>query len=156
MEGKTICQQIFGEFPMLNIKKRGVTYLEMLLSVLILTTLVLVASPMAENDYRRNKETLLRQNLMAMREAIDKYWQEENRKNPKKSYDSKYPKSLRVLVEKHYLRSIPEDPMTGKRDWRVISSTDKPDTIVSNRDNVFDVRSKSDEIGSNGLPYNKW
>ena len=135
---------------------RGVTYLEMLFSLLILSTLLLLASPLSENDYRREKEALLRQNLMTIREAIDRYWREQDRKNPRKPYNSKYPHNLQELVAKRYLRKVPIDPMTGKSDWRVISSTDKPDALISNRENLFDVRSRSDKIGSNGIPYNKW
>jgi hypothetical protein len=47
--------------------------------------------------------------------------------------------------------------MTGKSDWTIRSSTDDPDTVSTNGDNVFDVHSTSTAMSLNGRTrYNEW
>ena len=51
-----------------------------------------------------------------------------------------------IPKKKIYLREIPIDPITGERDWCVLSSYDPPDEgCAGSPVNVFDVRSKSDQ-----------
>jgi general secretion pathway protein G len=59
--------------------------------------------------------------------------------------------------KKVYLRSIPIDPMTGERDWCMLSNYDDP-TIecTGGQENVFDVHSKSKEKALNGEKYSDW
>ena len=59
--------------------------------------------------------------------------------------------------KKVYLRSIPIDPMTGQRDWCMLSNYDDP-TIecTGGQENVFDVHSKSKEKALNGEKYSDW
>lgn len=59
-------------------------------------------------------------------------------------------------VIKHYLSRLPEDPMTGKADWRLRSSYQSADSGSWDGINVFDVRSSSDEIALNGERYSDW
>lgn len=135
---------------------KAVTFAELLMSLVVLSILTMLALPMHENDVKREKEKQLRHSLFKIRNAIDKYWEEENRKNPKNKYNSKYPKSLQELVDKNYLRKIPIDPFTGKADWVTKSSTDSPDSIMSDKSNVFDIKSNSSENGMNGVKYKEW
>lgn len=59
--------------------------------------------------------------------------------------------------KKVYLRAIPIDPITGKADWCVRSCYDPPDASCSGGgENVFDVRSKSNETALNGEKYSDW
>jgi general secretion pathway protein G len=58
-------------------------------------------------------------------------------------------------VEKVYLREIPIDPMTGRREWRLRSSYQSADSSWDNI-NVFDVRSTSNETALNGEKYSDW
>ena len=58
--------------------------------------------------------------------------------------------------QKVYLRGLPIDPMTGKADWDLRSSYDRPDAGSWGGENVFDVRSKSDGIALNGEKYSDW
>jgi general secretion pathway protein G len=58
--------------------------------------------------------------------------------------------------KKVYLRAIPIDPMTGKREWEFRSCYDSADSDSWGGENVFDVRSKSKETALNGEKYNDW
>lgn len=58
--------------------------------------------------------------------------------------------------KKIYLRAIPIDPMTGKADWDVRSCYDEPDKSSTGGENVFDVRSKSNDTALNGEKYSDW
>ncbi len=60
-------------------------------------------------------------------------------------------------IKKVYLREIPIDPMTGRRDtWRLLSSYQRADSSSWDRTNVFDVRSGSDEESMAGDRYSDW
>jgi general secretion pathway protein G len=55
-----------------------------------------------------------------------------------------------------FLHKIPLDPMTGKNEWGVRSSSDDFDSTSSNGDNVFDVYSTSENTALNGTKYSDW
>jgi general secretion pathway protein G len=62
-----------------------------------------------------------------------------------------------VPKKKIYLREIPVDPITGERDWCVLSSYDPPDSgCAGSPVNVFDVRSKAQGEALNGEKYSDW
>jgi general secretion pathway protein G len=58
--------------------------------------------------------------------------------------------------KKVYLREIPLDPMTGKREWDMRSLYDTGDSSSWGGENVFDVRSQSKATALNGEKYNEW
>ncbi len=134
----------------------GVTFIELMISLVVLSVLALLALPLQENDVQRDKEIQLRRALFSMRRAIDKYWEEEHKTDPKKNYNNKYPLNLQVLLEKRYLRKIPIDPFTKKAEWQTISSTDPLNTHMSNKENVFDVHSLNDLENKEGSKYREW
>jgi general secretion pathway protein G len=64
--------------------------------------------------------------------------------------------STLATKKKIYLREIPVDPMTGKREWDLRSLYDSADSSSWGGENVFDVRSQSKLTALNGEKYNEW
>jgi prepilin-type N-terminal cleavage/methylation domain-containing protein len=60
--------------------------------------------------------------------------------------------------KKVYLREIPDDPMTGQKDWVLCSSWETQDAeSCGGKENVFDVRSHSRDKALNGKDkYSDW
>jgi type II secretion system protein G len=84
----------------------GFTLIELIVVMAIVALLVAVAAPRYFNSMERARENALRTSLQVMRHAIDQYAADRAR----------YPESLAELVQSHYLRSLPEDPVSGRRD----------------------------------------
>ncbi|MDQ3908013.1 MAG: type II secretion system GspH family protein [Acidobacteriota bacterium] len=63
-----------------------------------------------------------------------------------------------VPKKKVYLREVPVDPITGKKDWVVCSSWESQDAeTCSGKENVFDVRSASRDTALDGKEkYSEW
>lgn len=55
-----------------------------------------------------------------------------------------------------FLRSIPVDPMTGRREWGLLSVSDNPQGRSWSGRNVFDVYSLSQGIALDGTRYSEW
>jgi len=136
--------------------RRGLTLLELIVCTVIIGILSATAVPVAKNVVRRQKENLLRENLKEMRKAIDRYYEKKSAEQPGLADAQYYPASLEELVERRYLRRIPVDPFTKKADWQTRSSTDDPVGSISNRLNLFDVYSSTQEKDSSGQPYANW
>ena len=137
-------------------KDRGFTLIEVSIVMVVMSILAMVALPSVKLAVKRRDEMELRRVLRNTREAIDRYWRDKDRVSPGGIDALKYPKSLQVLVDEKYLRVIPIDPMSGKREWRIISSTDEPDSEETNGDNVWDIKSLSEGVAIDGSKYSEW
>lgn len=148
-------------------KARGFTLIELMITVAILALLASVAAPLAELSVQRNREGELRQALREIRGAIDSYKRAADDGRIERAADaSGYPASLAALVEGvpdkrktdgtklYFLRRVPEDPMTGEA-WGLRSYESSADDPREGED-VYDVFSKSEDTGLNGVPYGKW
>jgi general secretion pathway protein G len=148
-------------------KARGFTLVELLIVVAIVALLASVAAPLAELTYQRGKEQELRTALREIREAIDAYKRAADDGKIEKSADSSgYPPSLKTLVEGvpdkstpekstlYFLRRIPRDPITGE-DWGLRAYASPANDPQPGKD-VYDVYSKSEELGLNKVPYKEW
>ena len=98
-----------------RLRTRGFTLIEMLVVMTIIGLLLSIVAPRYIGTLEHSKETALKQDLAVMREAISNFHHDQNR----------YPESLEELVQKKYLRSIPVDPVTDRRDtWISVYSSD--------------------------------
>jgi general secretion pathway protein G len=123
----------------------GFTLIELMIVMAIIVILISVAIPYYQKSIIRAKESVLHNNLAALRSAIDEY-----------SYDKqKAPQTLQDLVSGGYLRDVPKDPVTGTNDWRVIME-DASQSVDSSEPGIFDVRSESSKMSLEGTSYSEW
>ncbi len=121
-------------------RQNGFTFIELMVVMAIIATIIAIAMPRYFDGLQRTKETALKQNLKEMRDAIDDYHADKG----------VYPAELQTMVAERYLRFIPVDPITEKVDtWQIIATPDR-----TNR--VYDVVSGADGLDSNGEAYNSW
>ena len=112
--------------------RKGFTLIELMIVMAIVVILISVAIPFYQKSIIRAKESVLHNNLSAMRNAIDEY-----------SYDKqKAPQQLQDLVSDGYLRDVPKDPITGNNEWKIIME-DARQSVISTEPGIFDVRSES-------------
>lgn len=127
--------------PMQLPRKRGFTLIELMVVLAIIALLLSLVAPNYAARISRAEETVLRENLSIMRDALDKHYSDAGR----------YPDTLEDLVNKRYLRSIPEDPVTKSSNTWVTVAPDDPA-----KGGVYDVHSGAKGAGSNGKPYAEW
>jgi general secretion pathway protein G len=135
-----------GCLPVRGRLRRGFTLIEMMIVMAIIVILIAVAVPFYQKAIIRAKESVLHNNLFAMRSAIDEY-----------SYDKqKAPPALQDLVTAGYLHDVPKDPITQSRDtWKIIME-DASQSVDSSQPGIWDVRSGSDKTGLDGTHYADW
>lgn len=152
----------------------GFTFVELMVTLAIMAILVTVAAPLVQITAQREKERELRSALFEIREALDAYKRAtEQGRIAVHLGESGYPKSLEVLVEGvpdqrsptartlYFLRRLPRDPMAATasdepaQTWGLRSYESPPDDPQEG-DDVFDVYSKSERVGLNGVPYRDW
>jgi len=120
---------------------RGFTLIELLIVMAIIGTLLSIAVPRYFRALEHARETVLKQDLALLREAIDKYYADLNQ----------YPQNLPDLADKRYVRAIPVDPFTRLADtWTPIASED-PDHA-----GIRDIHSGAADIASDGTPVASW
>jgi general secretion pathway protein G len=119
----------------------GFTLIELLIVMAIIGTLLSIAVPRYFRTLERARETVLKQDLSILREAIDKHYADLN----------EYPDTLLVLVEKRYVRSVPIDPFTKLADTWTLIPSDDPDNA-----GIRDIHSGAAETAADGTPVASW
>src|SRR5437764_14740618 len=146
-------------------RQRGLTLIELIVAITIMSILTAVALPTVRARIMRQRETELRRDLWEMRDAIDRYKDAADRGAFQIKLGSEgYPPDLDTLVKGvdvqgkklRFLRRVPVDPMTGNTDWGLRSMQDDPDTTSWGGQNVFDVYTKSEGTALDGTKYSTW
>lgn len=103
--------------------------------------LLTIAVPRYFHSVDRAKEAVLKEDLVQMRRAIDQHFADRGN----------YPVQLDDLVERKYLRQIPEDPITESRSSWVIVPPAPPA-----EGGVYDVKSGAPGTAADGTAYGEW
>ena len=113
----------------------GFTLIELLVVLAIISLMLTLAAPRYFHSLDVSKETILMENLRTVRETLDKFYGDNGR----------YPDSLDELVERHYLRNLPFDPMTeGFDTWVFIP----PGNGKAGK--IYDLKSGADGVAQDG------
>ena len=121
--------------------KRGFTLIELLVVLAIIAVLAMLALPKYFTSIDTAKETVLAENLRLTRETIDKFYADTG----------KFPESLQELVEKKYLRHLPQDPVAdSSTSWILVAPDDQTTGQVAN------IRSGAPGSDRSGIPFSQF
>lgn len=147
---------------------RGLTLIELLVSIAVLGVLAGVAMPLVQISVTRTRELELRRALRTVREGIDLFKADYdkargNARDARTDFKKRvsvdrtgYPLTLDELVETKVLRRIPRDPMNPDGKWITRSFSDNPDSSLSDGKDVWDIRSASKVVAIDGTTYDTW
>jgi len=122
-------------------RARGFSMIELMVALAILAMILSIAVPRYFGNIDSTKESVLREDLYVMRDAIDKYF----------SDNGKYPDTLDDLVTKRYLRAIPVDPLTqSAHSWVIVAPADV--TLGA----VYDIHSAAPNKARDGTWFKDW
>lgn len=126
---------------MVTMNRKGFTLIELLVVLAIVALLLTLAVPRYFPTIDSARETILRENLRNTREVIDQFYTDRGR----------YPDSLDQLVEKHYLRALPVDPVTESSEtWILVPPED------ATKGSVYGIKSGAPGLDKHGKPYSEW
>ena len=160
----------------IQLNEKGITFIELLVTVSILLILSALVLPVAKFSVQRQRELELRRSLRELRDAIDAYHEAAMPTTPGatpkfqvKFGTDGWPPDLKSMVEGEtligdvkgkkirFLRRIPLDPITNTYDWGLRSTQDDPDSTSWGGENVWDVHCKSTGMSLDGVThYNEW
>ena len=126
-------------------KTRGFTLIEMMIVISLMLILISVAVPVYSRSILRTRESVLKQDLFAMRNVIDQY----------KLDKQKAPQTLDDLVTAGYFKKVPTDPFTNQADW-VIEQEDQDNAVDPQQPGISDVHSASQQTSTIGTAYSEW
>ena len=122
-------------------KHSGFTLIELIVVMTIVSLLLTLAAPRYFRSIERGKETVLKANLAATRDALDKFHADTGR----------YPAQLNELVERHYLRTLPWDPVAESAEaWVIVPPAD------GQAGSVYNISSGAQGKGIDGVAYADW
>ena len=121
-----------------------------MIELMVVMSIIVILSTMALVQYRHSvllaKESVLKDQLVKMRDAIDQYYADKTR----------YPGTLEALVSDGYLRALPKDPVTNSSStWQAIPAEPDPANPAA-EPGVYDVKSGADGSANDGSKYADW
>ena len=153
-------------------RERGFSYLEMLVTAMVLIVLASAVIPLARWDDKRRREAELRLTLRQVRDAIDQYhrYVDEGLIVQSDVEQMGYPLTIEELVDGvdvsdpqspdartvRFLQRMPIDPMTELTDWGLRSYQDDWDSSNWGGENIYDVYSLSPVLALDGTYYSEW
>jgi len=126
--------------------QRGFTLFELVIVCLMIAILAGISIPSYQKSILRAKEATLRQDLYALRNAIDQYTLDK----------AKAPQALDDLVSAGYLRALPKDPFTDSETTWTTTSEEGSTAVEQNEPGIDNVHSGSEMTASDGSNYNTW
>lgn len=127
-------------------KARGFTLMELLVVMTVIALLASVGIVGYRHSLKVSKEAVLKENLFQLNHALEQH----------KADRGRYPNSISQLKDRYYLREIPRDPFTGSRDtWRTEMEASEGESQDS-EPGIIRIRSGSDELDLNNIPYGEW
>jgi len=125
-------------------RTRGFTLIELLVVLAAIALLLGIVMPRYVEHVDRARETVLKQNLASMRDAIDKFHADRDR----------YPNDLAELVSERYLRAMPTDPLTERSDsWAAVPPSGGS---AGPNGQLADVHSSAPGHARDGSAYAAW
>ena len=172
----------------------GFTIAELITVVAIIAILAAVAMPVAKLGFRRQKEIELRERLRKITDAIDRYHelmtmpQQPQQGGTPNQLPQVRPAQMQALGSENYPKDFDEllkgvkmsdgrtvhlirerdliDPMTGRKEWAVLSTQDDPESTFLDTcevgdscgaENIYEVHSTSTAMALDGKTrYNEW
>lgn len=157
-------------------RERGATLAELLVVLVIVSTLAMVALPMAETAVHRRHESELRYALRTVRTAIDRFhadWSAGRMADGAEGIsDAGYPVTLTVLVTGvaaseeddpplRYLRRVPDNPFADDNrsvasQWRLIGYAQQRGDSQWDEKDVYDLSPVTDRKALDGSDIQDW
>jgi len=117
--------------------------MELLIVLVLIGLLAGLAAPVVTGSIQNARESTLKESLHNMRKAIDDYYADTG----------SYPDTLEALVQKRYLRKLPLDPITDRKDSWVLVREEREG---QGGGGIMDVRSGAEGDASDGKPFKEW
>jgi general secretion pathway protein G len=140
------CNYPIIKLPNYPIRESGFTLIELTVVIALIIILASVGLAQYKNSVVHAKESVLKDDLFKMRDAIDQYYADKG----------KYPESLDSLVSDGYVRRLPDDPITNvSSSWQTVPAEPDPANPTA-QPGIYDVKSGSEAMALDGSKYADW